>query len=73
MPPRRKILVVAGNLSHLDQFVIHGFFKEFAQDADVYLTLPEQDRATDRWREVSRKLEDSLHEVVGYEYSSRSK
>ena len=73
MPPRRKILVVAGNLSHLDQFVIHGFFKELAQDADVYLTLPEQDRATDRWREVSRKLEDSLHEVVGYEYSSRSK
>ena len=25
---KNKILVVAGNLSHLDQFVIHGFFKE---------------------------------------------
>jgi len=73
VPPRRKILVVAGNLSHLDQFVIHGFFKELSEEAEVYLTLPEQDLETDRWREVSRCLGDSVREVVGFGYSSRSK
>ena len=56
MAVRKKILVVAGNLSHLDQFVIHGFFEELSQSATVYLTLPEDDLATERWAEVAKIL-----------------
>ena len=68
MPPRRKILVVAGNLSHLDQFVIHGFFKELSEEAEVYLTLPEQELETDRWRELKEILGDVFMDVSGYRY-----
>jgi len=67
---RKKILVVAGNLSHLDQFVIHGFFKELSESATVYLTLPEEDLATERWAEVAKILEDSITEVIPYKYHS---
>jgi hypothetical protein len=65
---RKKILVVAGNISHLDQFVIHGFFKELSGSATVYLTLPEEDLATERWAEVAKILNDSITEVIPYEY-----
>jgi hypothetical protein len=70
---RKKILVVAGNLSHLDQFVIHGFFKELSESATVYLTLPEEDLATERWAEVAKILDDSITEVIPYRYSARAK
>ncbi len=73
MAVRKKILVVAGNLSHLDQFVIHGFFKELSESATVYLTLPEEDIATERWAEVAKILDDSITEVVPYRYSARAK
>ncbi|MFM8776678.1 MAG: hypothetical protein ACKOEH_07340, partial [Actinomycetota bacterium] len=53
--------------------MIHGFFKELAQDADVYLTLPEQDLATDRWRELKESLGEVFVEVCGYRYSSLAK
>jgi hypothetical protein len=67
---RKKILVVAGNLSHLDQFVIHGFFKELSESATVYLILPEKDLATERWAEVAKVLDDSITEVIPYEYKN---
>ncbi|MFM7772645.1 MAG: hypothetical protein ACKO8F_08190, partial [Acidimicrobiaceae bacterium] len=67
---KKKILVVAGNLSHLDQFVIHGFFKEISESATVYLTLPEKDLATERWAEVSKILDDSITEVIPDKYQS---
>ena len=70
MAVRKKILVVAGNLSHLDQFVIHGFFKELSESATVYLTLPEEDLATERWAEVAKILDDSITEVIPYKYKS---
>ena len=73
MAVRKKILVVAGNLSHLDQFVIHGFFKELSESANVYLTLPEADLATERWAEVAKVLDDSITEVIPYKYSARAK
>ena len=70
---RKKILIVVGNLSHLDQFVIHGFFKELSESASVYLTLPEEDLATERWAEVAEILDDSITEVIPYKYSARAK
>ena len=73
MAVRKKILVVAGNLSHLDQFVIHGFFKELSESANVYLTLPEEDLATERWAEVAKVLDDSITGVIPYKYSARAK
>ena len=46
---KNKILVVAGNLSHLDQFVIHGFFKELSEYADVLLALPQSEVESQHW------------------------
>ena len=70
---RKKILVVAGNPSHLDQFVIHGFFKELSESATVYLTLPEEDLATERWAEYAKVLDNSITKVIGYRYSARAR
>jgi hypothetical protein len=70
---RKKILIVVGNLSHLDQFVIHDFFKELSESASIYLTLPEEEIATERWAEVAKVLDDSITEVIPYKYSARAK
>ncbi len=69
----KKILVVVGNLSHLDQFVIHGFFEELSKSATVYLTLPEEDFANERWAEVAKILHNSITEVIPYEYQKAAK
>ena len=73
MNSRKKILFVAGNISHLDQFVIHGFFKELAETASIYLTLPEQDLSSERWVEMSAHLDGVFTEVLPYTYSARAK
>ena len=73
MNSRKKILFVAGNISHLDQFVIHGFFKELAETASIYLTLPEQDLGSERWVEMSAHLDGVFTEVLPYTYSARAK
>ena len=73
MNSRKKILFVAGNISHLDQFVIHGFFKELAETASIYLTLPEQDLSSERWVEMSAHLDGVFTEVLPYKYLARAK
>ena len=73
MNSRKKILIVAGNISHLDQFVIHGFFKELAETASIYLTLPEQDLGSERWIEMATHLDGVFTEVLPYTYSARAK
>jgi hypothetical protein len=70
---RKKILIVAGNVSHLDQFVIHGFFKELAETASIYLTLPEQGLGSERWVEMATHLDGVFTEVLPYTYSTRAK
>jgi hypothetical protein len=70
---KKKILVVAGNLSHLDQFVIHGFFEELAGSATIFLTLPESELKTERWSEVAKLLDGSVATVYGYKYTAVSK
>jgi len=70
---RKKILIVAGNISHLDQFVIHGFFKELSETASIYLTLPEQDLGSERWIEMATHLDGVFTEVLPYTYSARAK
>ena len=73
MSSRKKILVVAGNLSHLDQFVIHGFFKDLAQSSSVYLTMPEDDFVSERWAEVSQHVAGVFTEVLPYVYTKQSR
>jgi len=70
---RKKILIVAGNISHLDQFVIHGFFKELAETSSIYLTLPEQDLGSERWIEMAKHLDGVFTEVLPYTYTARAK
>ena len=67
---RKKILIVAGNLSHLNQFVIHGFFKELSESASVYLALPEQEMTSERWTELSPLIQGLFSQVIGYEYGN---
>ncbi|MSZ68023.1 MAG: hypothetical protein F2712_05100 [Actinobacteria bacterium] len=52
MATKKKILVVTGNLSHLDQFVIHGLFKELSNSAQVVLALPQSELESDRLAKI---------------------
>lgn len=70
---KNRILVVAGNLSHLDQFVIHGFFKELSASADVSLALPQSEVDSQRWANLPSEFKDSFLKVVPYAYGSKSK
>ena len=73
MVVKNKILVVAGNLSHLDQFVIHGFFKELSESADVLLALQQSEVESQRWANLPSEFKDSFLKVVPYKYGSKSK
>ena len=68
MATKKKILVVAGNLSHLDQFVIHGFFKELSESADVLLALPQSEVEGQRWANLPSEFKNSFEKVVPYKY-----
>ncbi len=70
---KNRILVVAGNLSHLDQFVIHGFFKELSASADVSLALPQSEVDSQRWANLPSEFKDSFLKVAPYRYGSKSK
>ena len=70
---RRKILIVAGNLSHLDQFVIHGFFEELSKSVSVYLALPERELTTDRWAELSPQIQGLFTQIIGFEYGDSAR
>jgi hypothetical protein len=70
---RKKILFVAGNVEHLYQFVIHGFFKELSETSSIYLTLPEQDLGSERWIDIATHLDGVFTEVLPYTYSARAK
>jgi len=70
---KKKILVVAGNLSHLDQFVIHGFFRELSESADVLLALPQSEIEGERWAKLPGEFKNSFEKVVPYKYDSKSK
>jgi len=70
---KKKILVVAGNLSHLDQFVIHGLFKELSDSAQVVLALPQSEVQGERWAKLPSEFKNSFEKVVPYKYDSRSK
>jgi len=69
----KKILIVTGNLSHLDQFVIHGFFKELSDSAQVVLALPQSEYEGDRWAKLPGEFKNSFKKVVPYKYDSKSK
>jgi hypothetical protein len=69
----KKILFVSGNIEHLYQFVIHGFFEELAETSSVYLTMPEQDFASERWVEISNTLVGVFEKVSPYRYSGSSR
>ena len=69
----KKILFVSGNIEHLYQFVIHGFFEELAETSSVYLTMPEQDFASERWIEIANTLIGIFEKVAPYRYSDRSR
>ena len=69
----KKILFVAGNVEHLYQFVIHGFFKELSETSSIYLTMPERELSDLRWVEMSAHLDGVFTEVIPYKYSDRSK
>ena len=73
MNSRKKILFVAGNVEHLYQFVIHGFFKELSETSSIYLTLPEQGLGSERWVEMATHLDGVFTEVLPYTYSARAK
>ena len=73
MNSRKKILFVAGNLAHLHQFVIHGFFEELAENSFVYLTMPEQDFASEQWTEIASSSVGVFKEVTPYKYSKKSR
>jgi len=70
---KKKILVVAGNLSHLDQFVIHGLFKELSDSAQVILSLPQSEIEGDRWAKLPSEFKNSFEKVLPYKYNSKSK
>ena len=70
---RKKILVVAGNLSHLDQFVIHGFFKELSESASVSLAIPESEASSQRWAELSPLIEGLFTQVIAYGYGASAR
>jgi hypothetical protein len=70
---RKKILVVAGNLSHLDQFVIHGFFKELSESASISLALPKNEISSQRWTELSPLIQNLFTQVIGYEYGDSAR
>ncbi|MDA3017304.1 MAG: hypothetical protein O2841_04625 [Actinomycetota bacterium] len=73
MAVRRKILIVVGNLSHLDQFVIHGFFKELSESSSVLLAMPAQDMSSQRWAELSPHIQSFFAQIVGYEYGDSAR
>ncbi len=73
MATKKKILVVTGNLSHLDQFVIHGLFKELSGSAQVVLALPQSELDGDRWAKLPIEFKNSFEKVVPYKYDSKSK
>ena len=73
MATKKKILVVTGNLSHLDQFVIHGLFKELSDSAQVVLALPQSELEGDRWAKLPSEFKNSFEKVLPYKYDSKSK
>ena len=73
MATKKKILVVAGNLSHLDQFVIHGLFKELSDSAQVILSLPQSEIEGDRWAKLPSEFKNSFEKVLPYKYNSKAK
>ena len=73
MATKKKILIVAGNLSHLDQFVIHGMFKELSDSAQVILALPKSEFDGQRWAKLPSEFKSSFDKVVPYRYDSKSK
>ncbi|MCX6537284.1 MAG: hypothetical protein NT119_12160 [Actinobacteria bacterium] len=73
MATKKKILVVAGNLSHLDQFVIHGLFKELSDSAAVILALSQSEFEGERWAKLPSEFKNSFEKVVPYKYDSKSK
>jgi hypothetical protein len=70
---KKKILVVTGNLSHLDQFVIHGLFKELSDSAQVILALPQSEFEGQRWAKLPSEFKSSFEKVVPYKYDAKSK
>ena len=73
MATKNKILVVTGNLSHLDQFVIHGLFRELSDSAQVVLALPQSEFESDRWAKLPSDFKNSFENVVPYKYDPKSK
>ena len=73
MATKKKILVVTGNLSHLDQFVIHGLFKELSDSAQVILALPQSEFESQRWAKLPSEFKSSFEKVVPYKYDAKSK
>ena len=73
MALRKKILIVVGNLSHLDQFIIHGFFKELSESSSVSLAIPESEMGSQRWTELSPLIQDLFTQVIGYEYGDSAR
>ena len=73
MATKKKILVVTGNLSHLDQFVIHGLFKELSDSAQVILALPQSEFEGQRWAKLPSEFKSSFEKVVPFKYDSKSK
>ena len=66
-------MIVAGNLSHLDQFVIHGFFKELSESSSVLLAIPESEKSSQRWAELSPHIQGFFAQIVGYEYGDSAR
>ena len=66
-------MIVAGNLSHLDQFVIHGFFKELSESSSVLLAIPESEMSSQRWAELSPHIQSFFAQIVGYEYGDSAR
>ena len=73
MATKKRILVVTGNLSHLDQFVIHGLFKELSDSAQVILALPQSEFEGQRWAKLPSEFKSSFEKVVPYKYDAKSK
>lgn len=73
MATQKKILVVTGNLSHLDQFVIHGMFKELSDSAQVILAMPQAEFDGQRWAKLPSEFKNSFENVVSYKYDSKAK
>lgn len=73
MVTRKKVLVVTGNLSHLDQFVIHGMFKELSDSAQVILAMPQAEFDGQRWAKLPSEFKNSFENVVSYKYDSKAK